>query len=483
MNGAARVDGLRGHFGWVGRAPAGHTPALLLLSGLPGTGKSHLAAAMAARHPVAVVRTDEVRKVLFPQPTYSGGESGAVYLACYALIERLLADGYTVVFDATNLTRPGRQRARGVAARAGAATLTLFTTAGQETVAQRLHRRTSGGSESFSSDADWSVYEKLARTVEPAGEEESPMVDTSGDLTPALERVDRFLAGAAPGAGAAPPAFNARLDAAILARGSLLCVGLDPEVEKLPEALRRLPPDEAILAFNREIIAATAEHAVAYKPNLAFYEALGPAGLEALRQTLRAIPPGIVVIGDAKRGDIANTMRLYARALLDVYGFDAVTASPYLGRDALAPLLERPDRGVFVLCRNSNPGAAEIANLNVDGQPLYLRVAERVQAWNEQGNTGLVVGATVPQELAAVRRTVPELPILLPGVGAQGGQLEAAVAAGLDGQGRGLLVVAARQVLYASSGADFPEAARQAAASLKDRVNLVRQGARAATAP
>ena len=288
MNGAARVDGLRGHFGWVGRAPAGHTPALLLLSGLPGTGKSHLAAAIAARHPVAVVRTDEVRKVLFPQPTYSGGESGAVYLACYALIERLLADGYTTVFDATNLTRAGRQRARATAARAGAATLTLFTTAGQETVVRRLRRRTSGGSKSFSSDADWSVYEKLARTVEPAGEEESPMVDASGDLTPALERVDGFLAGA----GGAPPAFNARLDAAILARGSLLCVGLDPEVEKLPEALRRLPPEAAILAFNREIIAATAEHAVAYKPNLAFYEALGPAGLEALRQTLRAISPG-----------------------------------------------------------------------------------------------------------------------------------------------------------------------------------------------
>jgi orotidine-5'-phosphate decarboxylase len=477
MNGAARVDGLRGHFGWVGRAPAGHTPALLLLSGLPGTGKSHLAAAIAARHPVAVVRTDEVRKVLFPQPSYSGDESGAVYLTCYALVERLLEDGYTVVFDATNLSRAGRQRARAIAARAGAGTFTLFTSAGQETVARRLQRRISGGSESFSSDADWRVYEKLARTVEPAGEEESPMVDTSGDLTPALDRVDRFLA------GGAPPAFNARLDAAISARESLLCVGLDPEVEKLPEALRGLPPEEAILAFNREIIAATAEHVVAYKPNLAFYEALGPPGLEALRQTLRAIPPGIVVVGDAKRGDIANTMRLYARALLDVYGFDAVTASPYLGRDALVPLLERPDRGVFVLCRNSNPGAAEIANLNVDGQPLYLRVAERVQAWNEQGNVGLVVGATVPQELAAVRRTVPDLPILLPGVGAQGGELEAAVAAGLDGRGRGLLVVAARQVLYASSGADYPEAARRAAASLKGRVNRVRQGARAAATP
>ena len=480
MNGAARVDGLRGHFGWAGKAPAGHTPALLLLSGLPGTGKSHLAAAIAARRPAAIVRTDEVRKLLFPRPTYSGDESGAVYLTCYALIERLLADGYTVVFDATNLTRVGRRRARAIAARAGAGTLTLFTVAGPETVAGRLRRRISGGAESFSSDADWRVYEKLARTAEPAAEEERPMVDASGNLAPALDRVDRFLAaGGEAGAGAAPVPFNARLDAAIVSRESLLCVGLDPEVEKLPEALRRLPPQEAIVAFNREIIAATAEHVVAYKPNLAFYEALGPAGLEALRQTVRAIPPGILVVGDAKRGDIANTMRLYARALLDVYGFDAVTASPYLGQDALSPLLERADRGVFVLCRNSNPGAAEIANLNVDGEPLYLRVAERVQAWNEHGNTGLVVGATVPQELAAIRLKCPDLPILLPGVGAQGGELEGAVAAGLDGQDRGLLVVAARQVLYASSGADFPEASGRVAASLKNRINAVRRAARA----
>ena len=482
MNGAARVDGLRGHFGWVGEAPAGHTPALLLLSGLPGTGKSHLAAAIATRRPVAIVRTDEVRKLLYPRPTYSGDESGAVYLTCYALIERLLEDGYTVAFDATNLTRAGRRRARAIAARAGAGTLTLFTTAGPETVAERLRRRITGGSESFSSDADWRVYEKLARTAESAAEDERPMVDASGDLAPALDGVERFLAGGAAAAGGAPVPFNARLDAAVVSRESLLCVGLDPEVEKLPAALRRLPPDEAILAFNREIIAATAEHVVAYKPNLAFYEALGPAGLEALRQTVQAIPRGILVVGDAKRGDIANTMRLYARALLDVYGFDAVTASPYLGRDALSPLLERVDRGVFVLCRNSNPGAAEIANLNVDGEPLYLRVAERVQAWNEHGNTGLVVGATVPQELAAIRLRCPDLPILLPGVGAQGGELEGAVAAGLDGQHRGLLVVAARQVLYASSGADFPEASRRVAASLKTRINAVRRAAQAPAA-
>jgi orotidine-5'-phosphate decarboxylase len=146
-------------------------------------------------------------------------------------------------------------------------------------------------------------------------------------------------------------------------------------------------------------------------------------------------------------------------------------------------VLDRPDRGVFVLCRTSNPGAAEIVNLNAEGRPLYLRVAERVQGWNEHGNTGLVVGATVPEELAAVRRTCPDLPILLPGVGAQGGELEASVTAGQDARGRGLLVVAARQVLYASSGADFPEAARRVAGSLKERINRVRRGVRAPATP
>src|SRR5439155_5694231 len=197
--------------------------------------------------------------------------------------------------------------------------------------------------------------------------------------------------------------------------------GLDPEYEKLHLHLRALPPAEAIVTFNREIVGATADLVAAYKPNLAFYEALGPAGLEALRQTVEMIPRGIVALGDAKRGDIDNTMRLYARALFDVYGFHAVTASPYLGRDALAPFLSRPERGVFILCRTSNPGAGEIVDLLVgagdDGQdnrpgvgnasatgspnvadnrgrrPLFLAVAERVRAWNEHKNAGLVVGA------------------------------------------------------------------------------------------
>lgn len=276
------------------------------------------------------------------------------------------------------------------------------------------------------------------------------------------------------GSGSEPAPFFQRLDAAMERNASLLCVGLDTEPEKLPAPLRQLPVMEAIVAFNRQVIEATADLVACYKPNLAFYEALGPAGLEALQRTLALIPPEIPVIGDAKRGDIDNTMRLYAKALFDVYGFDAVTASPYLGRDALEPVMARRERGVFLLCRTSNPGSGEIADLNVNGQPLFLVIAERVHAWNTSGNLGLVVGATYPHELARVRERCPDLPILLPGVGAQQGALEESVAIGCDQRGRGLLVNAARQVLYASSDAQFPSAARQAAAQLRERINRAR---------
>jgi orotidine-5'-phosphate decarboxylase len=486
MDGTAPAQQMRARFGWLGPAPGGRRPALILLSGLPGTGKSHLAAQIASRHPVLVVRSDEVRKALFRQPTYSSDESGAVYLTGYALLESLLRDGYAVVFDATNLLKDGRRRARAVATGAGAPCLTIVTVAPPEVVAARLARRASGGAESFSSDAGWTVYERLAGSADPPSEEEPLMVDTSRDIAPALAAVDRFLAGSASATGrqeGASEAFNGRLDAAMIGRDSLLCVGLDPEPEKLPEALRRLPPAEAVLAFNREIIAATSDLVVAYKPNLAFYEALGPAGLEALRETVRLVPSGVLTVGDAKRGDIANTMRLYAKALFEVYGFDAVTASPYLGRDALAPFLDYANRGVFVLCRTSNPGAAEIVELDVAGRPLYRRVAERAREWNEKGNLGLVVGATVPHELAMVREDCPSLPILLPGIGAQGGDLSQAVAAGLNGAGTGLLVVAARQVLYASSGSEFPAAARQVALSLREQINQVRRARQRAPRP
>ncbi|CAA9243404.1 MAG: Orotidine 5'-phosphate decarboxylase [uncultured Chloroflexi bacterium] len=286
---------------------------------------------------------------------------------------------------------------------------------------------------------------------------------------------------AAPSSPAAPDAsaeprepYFARLDRAARQNQSLLCVGLDVEPDRLPAPLRDLPLSDAIVEFNRRIVEATADLVACYKPNLAFYEALGPQGLEALRRTRALIPAHIPVIGDAKRGDIDNTMRKYAQALFDVYDFDAVTASPYLGQDAIAPFLSRTERGVYLLCRTSNPGSGEIADLDVGGRPLYLVIAERVQAWNSNHNAALVVGATYPQELARVRQVAPELPILLPGVGAQQGLLEESVQAGIDRQGGGLVVNAARQVLYASSGDDFPMAARQAALELRGRINRAR---------
>ena len=190
------------------------------------------------------------------------------------------------------------------------------------------------------------------------------------------------------------------------------------------------------------------------------------------RNMVRAVK--VPVIADAKRGDIDHTMRLYATAVFDVYGFDAVTASPYLGRDALLPFLDRADRGTYILCRTSNPGAADIAELDVGGEPLFMRVAERVPTWTSHANIGLVVGATAPTQLARVRAVAPVVPILLPGIGAQGGDLEASVAAGLDQTGDGLLVVVARQVMYASSGLRFAEDARTAAREIRDRINAAR---------
>jgi orotidine-5'-phosphate decarboxylase len=247
--------------------------------------------------------------------------------------------------------------------------------------------------------------------------------------------------------------------------------------------VRAAPPHAATLDFLRRIVDATASLVAAYKPNLAFFEALGPPGLECLRQLCDHIPPDIPVVGDAKRGDIDNTMRRYAAALFDVYDFDAVTASPYLGRDTILPLADRLERGVYLLCRTSNPGSGEIADLQVadaNGQrtPLYLTIAQRVQAWNTNHNLGLVVGATYPEELARVREVAPDLPILLPGVGAQGGALEAAVAAGVDRDRAGLLVNASRQVLYASAADDFPAAARRAAEQLRERINRARREVR-----
>ena len=268
--------------------------------------------------------------------------------------------------------------------------------------------------------------------------------------------------------------FFEKLERAARKNGSLLCVGLDPDPA--------LMPVDDVADFNRAIIAATSDYVCAYKPNLAFYEALGEKGYAALSETLAAIPDDIPTIGDAKRGDIGNTAKAYARALFDDLGFDAATVNPYLGGDAVEPFLEREEKAAFILCRTSNPGARDLQDLAVsDGgasRPLFEVVAEMAARWNARGNVGLVVGATYPEELRRVRQICPEMTFLVPGVGAQGGDLAAVMANGLDAKGGGLIINVSRQVLYASKGADFAEAAGEAARRLRDDIEAERRRAR-----
>lgn len=266
--------------------------------------------------------------------------------------------------------------------------------------------------------------------------------------------------------------FRAKLEAAWERSGSLLCIGLDPD-----PALMAI---DDVAAFNIAIIEATSDLVCAYKPNVAFYEALGPErGYEALRKTLAAIPPHIITLADAKRGDVTNTARAYATAIFDDLGFDACTINPYVGHDSTEPWIERPDKGAIILCRTSNPGAADLQDLKVqqaDGTTLtlYETVAERAKSWDRHGNIGLVVGATYPGEMASLRARCPNIPFLVPGIGAQAGALAESVRAGIDARGAGMLISASRSVTYASNGADFAQAARREALRLRDEINAER---------
>jgi orotidine-5'-phosphate decarboxylase len=269
--------------------------------------------------------------------------------------------------------------------------------------------------------------------------------------------------------------FRQKLTHAEQTNRSLLCVGLDPD----PARLAR----NDVAGYLCAIVEATSDLVCAYKPNLAFYEQYGEAGYAALRAVLRAIPSHIPVIGDAKRGDIAHTAAAYARALFDELGFDAATVNPYLGGDAVAPFLERTDRGVFIVCRTSNPGAVDLQDLPVTTEsgtrPLYQAVAELAKRWNTNGNVGLVVGATYPEEMRRLRERCPHMPFLVPGIGPQEGELARAVLAGLDAQGSGIIVNAARSVIYASDGADFAQVARREAETLRDAIEEHRIAAQA----
>ena len=249
-----------------------------------------------------------------------------------------------------------------------------------------------------------------------------------------------------------------------------LCVGLDPGYEKIPESARAGNVRDTFLSFNKAIVDATNDIVCAYKPNPAFYEAQGVDGWQALSDTIdyiHVVAPDIPVILDAKRGDIGNTNVDYAKMAFDALKADAITVQPYQGGEALDPFFERVDKMIFVLVRTSNNGAGEFQDLLVNGTPLYQVVSERVaEKWNARGNCGVVVGTTYPKEIQEVRAITGDLPMLMPGVGAQGGDLEASVHAGLDSRGAGIIINASRTVIFTSRGKDFATAARARAQEL-----------------
>ncbi|MFC1924778.1 orotidine-5'-phosphate decarboxylase [Chloroflexota bacterium] len=266
--------------------------------------------------------------------------------------------------------------------------------------------------------------------------------------------------------------FTEKLLQAAQRNSSLVCLGLDPDPDLMPPV--------SLLEFNRSIIDATSDIVCAYKPNLAFYEALGIEGLTALQRTVEYIPDNIPVIGDAKRGDIGNTARAYAKALFETFGFDAATVNPYLGYDSIEPFIRYEDRGVFILCRTSNAGALDFQSScfgagepNNDRQPLFKLVAQKAKEWNNKRNIGLVVGATYPQELREIRLLCPEMVLLIPGIGAQGGDLDDSVRYGVDEEGGKAIFNSSRQILYASKGDNFAQASRQAADDLRRKINFL----------
>ena len=266
--------------------------------------------------------------------------------------------------------------------------------------------------------------------------------------------------------------FTDLLDHAAATTKSLVCVGLDPDPAKMPVS--------DVYEFNRSIVDATAEYVCAFKPNLAFYEAMGLPGLRDLEKTvehIRSAAPTAIILGDAKRGDIGPSAQSYAKAMFQVWGFDALTINAWGGEDTVTPFIEDKSKGVFVWCRGSNPGSADFQDLLITtdngSMPLYRNIALSCQKWNTNGNLGLVAGATVPEQLAEIRTACPTMPLLIPGVGVQGGDLEAAVKQGTDSRGRAALINSSRGVIYASNGVDFADAAAREANKLRESINEV----------
>ena len=269
--------------------------------------------------------------------------------------------------------------------------------------------------------------------------------------------------------------FMQSLKQAWTTNNSLVCVGLDPEPSKFPTHLRDNP--DAVFTFCRAIVDATADLVCAFKPQIAHFAALrAEESLERLIAHIHAKHPGVTVILDAKRGDIGSTAQHYASEAFDRYGADAVTLNPYLGRDSIQPFLDRAGKGVILLCRTSNPGGADFQALDCGGRPLYQHVANTIaREWNANGNCALVCGATWPEELGQVRALVGDMPLLVPGIGAQGGDVEAVLKHGQTANGTGLLISSSRAILYADSGENFAQAARVATQTLRQAINRYRR--------
>lgn len=261
-------------------------------------------------------------------------------------------------------------------------------------------------------------------------------------------------------------------------RNNFVCVGLDSDLGKIPEKPSQSTVRNTIYVFNQKIVDATRDLVCAYKPNIAFYEAHGDVGLCALRDTIayiHRVAPDVLVILDAKRADIGNTNRGYVQEAFEFLRVDAITVHPYLGAEALQPFLVEKNKGIIVLCRTSNPGAGEFQDLMVDGKPLYHAVARQVVVeWNKNHNCAVVVGATCPEELWEVREIVGDMPILIPGIGAQGGDVEKTVKAGKDSRGQGMIINSSRAIIFASQDADFAQVARQKTIELRDMINQYR---------
>lgn len=264
-----------------------------------------------------------------------------------------------------------------------------------------------------------------------------------------------------------------KLESIIEKHNSFVCVGLDSDIEKIPSHLKYEQYPQ--FTFNKAIIDATYEYACAFKPNTAFYEARGEEGIRELKMTMDYINeryPDIVTILDAKRADIGNTNTGYVHFAYEYMKADSITLHPYLGKEALQPFLDRGDKGAIILCKTSNPGSNEFQNLVVDDIPLYQRVARSVsQDWNENNNCMLVVGATYPEEIAAVREIVGNMTLLIPGVGAQGGDVEKTVNVARNAEGKGMIINSSRGIIFASDGKDFAEVAANEAKKLRTIIN------------